>query len=209
MSSAGSTSICSFASFIASWQRRRRSRGSEQLVGMSAMMPPTRLVQGSSSSPVRIDTGTIARSGASGSASCRSRYSRKAPVQIAITTSLTVHPVASFNALMLPSAVERIANRRCGVTARLNGVGGAGDNGMRTRCTGSRVSIAPPKATDLSPSRTCAATADTLSTPAASAKLRSRRNDSRIPLTGFMARLRMVRSSRIRSDGTASPTQST
>ena len=173
------------------------------------MMPPTRLVHGSSSSPVRIDTGTIARNGASGSASWRSRYSRSAPAQIAITTSLTVQPVASFSALMLASAVDRIANRRCGVTARLNGVGGAGDKGMRTRWTGSGVSISPPSATDLSASRAWDAMAETLSTPAASAKLRIMRSDSRIPFTGFIARLRIVRSSSSRSDGTASPTQST
>ena len=173
------------------------------------MMPPTRLVHGSSSSPVRIDTGTIARNGASGSASWRSRYSRSAPVQIAMTTSLTVQPLASFSALMLPRAVDRIANRRCGVTARLNGVGGAGDSGIRTRCTGSGVSTAPPMATDFSASRAWAATADTLSTPAASARFRSMRSDSRMPLTGFAARLRMVRSSRSRSEGTSSPTQST
>ena len=35
------------------------------------------------------------------------------------------------------------------------------------------------------------------------------RSDNRIPFTGFAARLRIVRSSNSRSDGTTSPTQST
>jgi hypothetical protein len=113
------------------------------------MMAPTRFVHGSSSRPVRIDTGTIALSGCSGSASWRSRYSRKAPVQIAMTTSLTVQPVASLSALMFPIDVDRIAKRRCGVIVRLNGVRGAGLSGIRTRWVGSGVSTCPPTATDL------------------------------------------------------------
>ncbi len=97
------------------------------------MMLDTRFVQGSSSSPVRIDTGTIARNGLSGSASWWSRYSRSAPAQIAITMSLTVQPVASLSALMFSSEVERIAKRRCGVIAWFHGVGGAGVIGRLTR----------------------------------------------------------------------------
>ena len=125
-----------------------------------------------------------------------------------MTTSLTVQPDASLMALMLPSAVERIANRRCGVIVLLNGVGGAGDSGILTRCVGSGVSTAPPRAIDFSRSRAWPAIADTLSTPAASAKLRTIRNDSRIPFTGLSARLRIVRSRSSRSLGTSSPTQS-
>ena len=125
-----------------------------------------------------------------------------------MTTSLTVHPVASLSALMLPRAVERMAKRRCGVIDRLNGVGGAGESGIRTRCAGSGVSTWPPTAIDLRRSRACPAIAETLSTPAASAKLRTIRNDNRMPFTGLSARLRIVRSSSSRSLGTASPTQS-
>ena len=60
------------------------------MVGRSATIADTRFVQGSSSSPVRIDTGTIARRAPSGSASCSIRYSRSAPVQIAMTRGGTV-----------------------------------------------------------------------------------------------------------------------
>ncbi len=132
---AGIRSIWRFAAFIASWHRITRSSGSAQFVGSSAMMLDTRFVQGSSSSPVRIDTGTIARNGLSGSASWWSRYSRSAPAQIAITMSLTVQPVAVFSALMFSSEVERIAKRRCGEIARFHGVAGAGEIGRLTRDT--------------------------------------------------------------------------
>ena len=125
IASAGKRSSCRLASFIATLQRATRSSGSSQSVGSSATIPDTRFVHGSASSPVRIETGTIARSGASGSASCSIRYSRSAPAQIAITTSLTVPPVASFSRLMLASFECRIAKRRCGPTLLFHGVGGA------------------------------------------------------------------------------------
>ena len=96
------------------------------------MRPDTRLVQSSASSPERIETGTMARSGLSGSASWRSRYSRSAPAEMAMTTSLTVPPVASFNRLMLASDVERMAKRRWAVIDLFHGVGGADDSGNDT-----------------------------------------------------------------------------
>ena len=71
--SAGTRSNCCLAASIASRHRATRSSGSGSFVGRSTVSPDTRFVHGSSSSPVRIDTGTIARSGASGSASWRSR----------------------------------------------------------------------------------------------------------------------------------------
>ena len=82
--------------------------------------------------PVRIDTGTIARSGASGNASCSIRYSRSAPAHTAITTSLSVPPVASFRRLRLSSDSERIANRRCALTDLFHGVAGAALTGTWT-----------------------------------------------------------------------------
>ena len=99
------------------------------------MIDDTRFVHGSSSRPVRTDTGTIARSGSSGNASWCSRYSRNAPAQIAITTSLTVPPVASLRRLMLASDSERMANRRSGPTLLFQGVAGAAVSGIVTRLT--------------------------------------------------------------------------
>ena len=58
---------------IASRHAARRSSGSARCVGRSTTRLETRFVHGSSSSPVRIDTGTIARSGRSGRASCSVR----------------------------------------------------------------------------------------------------------------------------------------
>ena len=100
-------------------------------------MADTRLVHGSSSSPVRIDTGTIARSGRSGSASWASRYSRSPPAQIAMTMSLTVPPVASLRRLMFSRDVVRMAKRRWPVIVLFHGVGGAG-------VVGSGISARPP-----------------------------------------------------------------
>ena len=61
--SAGTSSNCRLARSIASRHAPTRSSGSAQWVGRSTTSPDTRFVHGSSSSPVRIDTGTIARSG--------------------------------------------------------------------------------------------------------------------------------------------------
>ena len=130
--SAGTSSNWRFAACIASRQRATRSIGSSQYVGSSATIADTRFVHGSSSSPVRIDTGTIARSGSSGRASCSIRYSRNAPVQIAMTTSFSVPPVASFRRLRFESCIDRMAKRRCGVTLLFHGVGGAGVIGRVT-----------------------------------------------------------------------------
>ena len=60
------------------------------------------------------------------------RYARSAPVQIAITTSFKVPPVASFKRLRFARSADRIANRRCGVTALFHGVDGAGVSGKLT-----------------------------------------------------------------------------
>ena len=125
IASAGTSSNCRFAASIAARQRATRSIGSAQSVGRSATMPDTRLVHVSSSSPVRMETGTIARSGRSGSASWRSRYSRSAPAEIAMTTSLSVPPVASFSRLRLDSDAERMAKRRWAVIDLFHGVAGA------------------------------------------------------------------------------------
>ena len=71
--SAGTSSNCCLASSIASRHRATRSSGSARWVGRSTTRPDTRFVHVSSSSPVRMDTGTIARSGRSGSALCSVR----------------------------------------------------------------------------------------------------------------------------------------
>src|ERR1700739_2714624 len=110
-----------------------RSIGSAQSVGNSATRPETRLVHGSSSSPVRVDTGTMARSGRSGSASGDSRYWRRPPAQMAITMSFTVPPVAFLSALTFSNDVVRMAKRRWLVIVLFHGGGGAcvGGRGMR------------------------------------------------------------------------------
>ena len=90
--STGMRSNCSLACCIVSWTAPTRAIGSSRSVGNRASRPETRLVHLSVSSPVRIDTGTMATSGALGSASSSSRYRRSAPAQTAITTSLSVTP---------------------------------------------------------------------------------------------------------------------
>ena len=73
----------------------------------------------------RTDTGIIATSGTSGSASWSISQRRSAPALIAITTSLTEKPKAFFTFLTLSSSTLRKATRRCGVIGLLNGVAGA------------------------------------------------------------------------------------
>ena len=185
--SAGTSSSCRFATAMASLHSATRSRGSAQLVGRSAMMLDTRLVHGSVSSPVRMLTGTIARSGLSGSASCLIRYSRNAPAQMAITTSLTVPPVAFLSALMFSSDVPRMAKRRCAVIDLFHGVSGAGVNGNWMRRSLSPAAL-PMPATLLIASRAFVAILLTLVTPSASARFRTSFSCSRMPFTGFAAR---------------------
>ena len=55
--------------------------------------------------------------------------SRSAPAQMAMTTSLTVPPVASFSRLMFASDAERMAKRRWAVIDLFHGVGGAAVSG--------------------------------------------------------------------------------
>ena len=73
ISSTGMRSNCSLACCIVSCTAPTRAIGSATSVGNRASSPETRLVHLSVSSPVRIDTGTMATSGAAGSASCSSR----------------------------------------------------------------------------------------------------------------------------------------
>ncbi len=110
---------------------------------------------------------------------------------------------------MFDSAVERIANRRWGVIVLLNGVGGAGDNGIRTRCVGSGGSVRAAERHRLE--RISGQTGHARQTVDAGSlgEVRTIRSDSRMPLIGLTARLCIVRSSSSRSVGTASPTQLT
>jgi hypothetical protein len=117
------------ASSIPARQRATRSSGSWQSVGRSTTRADTRLVHGSSSWPVRMDAGTIARSGRSGSASWANRYSRSAPAQTAMTMSLTVPPVASLRRLMFGRDAVRMAKRRWPVIVLFHGAGGANVTG--------------------------------------------------------------------------------
>ncbi len=71
--SAGSAPNISLASPIASWTAWSRPSGSAWSVGSVVKRLETRFVQRSASSPVRMETGTMATSGLSGRASCSSR----------------------------------------------------------------------------------------------------------------------------------------
>ena len=62
-----------------SWVRCRRSRGSGSLVGIGTIIIEIRLPKAPRSSRLRTDTGIIATSGSSGSASRSSSQSRTAP----------------------------------------------------------------------------------------------------------------------------------
>jgi hypothetical protein len=75
-------------------------------------MADTRLVHFSTSSPLRIETGTMATSGISGSSSWSSSQRRSPPAHMAMTTSLTVAPRAFLTSFTALSDVERKANRR-------------------------------------------------------------------------------------------------
>ena len=92
---------------IASWTLATRCSASGSSVGSDAKMLETRFVHFSVSSPVRIDTGTMAMSGVSGRASCFSSQVRSPPAQAAITTSFTVAPSAFLMSLMRVSDVDR------------------------------------------------------------------------------------------------------
>ena len=207
--SAGTSSSWRFAAAIASRHRATRSNGSAQLVGRSAMMLDTRLVHTSVSSPVRMLTGTIARSGLSGSASCLIRYSRSAPVQMAMTTSLRVPPVAFFSTFRFSSDVPRIAKRRCAVIGLFHGVAGAGVSGrvMSRSLSGTVLVLGPTRF--LIASRAAPAARLTLLTPSVSARLRTIRNCSRTPFTGLTTRLCSVCCSSALWLGGCSPSHST
>jgi len=108
---------------------------------------------------------------------------------MAITTSLTVPPVAVFSALMFSSEVPRIAKRRCAVMGLFQGVAGAGVRGSWMRRSLSGTSALRTPAMLLMASRAWPAILLTLVTPSASARLRTNFNCSRMPFTGFDARL--------------------
>ncbi|MDP9436414.1 MAG: hypothetical protein M3P93_14980, partial [Actinomycetota bacterium] len=74
---------------------------------------------------MRTDTGTAATSGTRGRALWSRSQRRGAPVASAMTTSLTVQPTAFLTCLTCSSDRLRNTQRRCGLTERLNGVGGA------------------------------------------------------------------------------------
>ena len=97
--SAGTASNSCLASTMASWTWRTRSSGSGSSTGSEAKIADTRLVHRSASSPVRTETGIMATSGSSGSASCSSSHVRSPPAHTAITTSLTVAPERALDVL--------------------------------------------------------------------------------------------------------------
>ena len=80
------------------------------------LLPPT------SVPAVRIETGTIATSGPSGSASRSWSQVRRAPAVMAMTTSLTETPKAFLTRLTSGSDTEPKAKRRWGEMATLKGV---------------------------------------------------------------------------------------
>ena len=134
-------------------------------------------------------TGTIARSGFSGSASCLMRYSRSAPAQMAMTTSLSVPPVAFLRALRFSNEVPRMAKRRCAVIGLFHGVAGAGVSGsvISRSFSGTALLLAPTMF--LIASRAVLAARLTLLTPSVSARLRTNFSCMRTPFTGLVTRL--------------------
>ena len=95
------------------------------LVGSGASIADTLLPSAPLLAGSRTDTGIIAISGWSGSASWSMSQRRSAPAHIAITTSLTDTPKAFFTILTVARSTLRNANLRCGVIGLLNGVAGA------------------------------------------------------------------------------------
>ena len=102
-----------------------RRSGWPTLVGSTASIADTLLPSAPWLAGSRTETGIIATSGVSGSASCSVSQRRSAPAHIAITTSLTETPNAFFTSLTRPRSTLRNATRRCWVIGRLNGVAGA------------------------------------------------------------------------------------
>ena len=108
-------------------------------------MLDTRFVHFSVSSPVRIDTGTIATSGTSGRASWSSSHVRSPPAHAAITTSFTVAPSAF---LMSLTSVERRGPER---EAAVGGDGGV-ERGAGRRAGGQgpdRLALGGPLAAEV------------------------------------------------------------
>ena len=117
---------------------------------------------------------------------------------MAMTTSFTVPPVASFSRLMLSSDAERMANRRWAVIDRFHGVGGAAVSGRLTR------GPSPGATTVLIADPAWRATAPTLVSPADSANSRTRRSCVRAALAGLRTRLATVSRSSSASVGSCS-----
>ena len=121
----GIAACWALAIFVAEWTISSRRPGSVTLVGSGASIADTLLPSAPLLAGSRTDTGIIAISGWSGSASWSMSQRRSAPAHIAITTSLTDTPKAFFTILTVSRSTLRKANRRCGVMDRLNGVAGA------------------------------------------------------------------------------------
>ena len=103
------------------------------------LLPSAPLLAGS-----RTDTGIIATSGCSGSASCLMSQRRRAPAHIAITTSLTDTPKAFFTVLTVARSTLRSASLRCGVIGLLNGVAGARPGAVAMTPPSPRFSLSMP-----------------------------------------------------------------
>ena len=119
-----------------------------------------------------------------------------------MTMSLTLEPDTSFSRLMLSSDVDRMANRRCAVIVRFQGVDGAGLVGSTTRFSFDSPSASFDPRDSAALAR--AANALVLVKPLASASCFTRRICTRKLASGFAIERAVIVSKSI-ADGTASP----
>ncbi len=108
---------------VSSLMAMSRSMGSSVWTGKCTRITETRLPSWSPSP--RIDTGTDATKGSSGRPPCARSHDRKLAQQAVSTTSLTVVPKARLIAFTSSNETSASATDRFGVSAALNGVGGA------------------------------------------------------------------------------------
>src|SRR2546421_5001744 len=118
--------LCSsLAPRVADAMARRRPTGSDTSVAREVKKAETWLLPSASGSWERTDTGQTATRGVGGSSPLRMRYRRRAPEQMASTTSLTVVPKLRLTSLISGSDRLATATLRWGVLEPLNDVRGA------------------------------------------------------------------------------------
>ena len=116
-----------FEALVVWWIFRSRSSGSDSSLWSVTLIIEMTLPAVSFSSPVRTEMGAIADRVSSGSSPWCWRYWRRAPLQTASTTSLTVAPGMRLRmSRMSWSEKVRPSTTRCGETAALKRVRGTG-----------------------------------------------------------------------------------